>query len=138
MICAAAGGNIPLIDYFLQKGASSYNSALGAAGQYSNLNTVKYLITKGADDYGRLFEDSSLGGNLEVMKFALDELKKGDFEINAKLGGIALHRATQNGHLDTIKFLIENGLRIVPSDIQYAESEGKYDIAEYLKQFIEN
>jgi ankyrin repeat protein len=134
--CAAAGGNIPLIDYFLKKGASNIETALGTAGRYSNLNTVKYLISKGAKGYGHLLEFAAFGGNIDTMKFAFDVLRLEGFNINEFHGRSALHNAISAGHIEAVKFLIDNGIEIIPYNIQYAVSKNQYDIAEYLKQFI--
>ena len=134
--CAAAGGNIPLIDYFIEKGATNLNGALGAAGQYSNLNTVKYLISKGATHYEYLLDSAALGGKIDTMKFAFDALALKGFDINGYYGRSALRNAILSGHIDAVKFLIDNGIEIRPYNIEYAESKGKHDLAEYLKTFI--
>ena len=135
--CAAAGGHVHLIDLFLQKADIDIDGALGMAGQYSNINTVKHLISKGAKDYVFLLISASRSGNIEVMKFAFDLLKSQGQGIN-EYGTRVLIRAIDNDQIKAIEFLIQNGLRIVPKDIQYAENTKKYEIAEYLKQFIEN
>ena len=131
--CAAAGGNIPLIDYFLEKGATNIDHALYSAGQYSNLNTVKHLISKGAKSYGLLFESAAAGGKVDTMKFVFDTIA---FDINGYWVRSAFHQAIFHGHIDAVKFLIEKGIEIRPNNIDYAESKGQYDIAEYLKKII--
>ena len=134
--CAAAGGNIPLIDYFLEKGATNINSALASAGRYSNLNTVKYLISKGAKIRGYLLEAASVGGKIDTMNFALDDLRLDGFDINAYHGRTSLQNAISSGNLEAVKFLVDNGIEIVPYNIEYAESKGQHDVVEYLKKFI--
>ena len=136
--CAAAGGNISLIDYFLEKGAINIYSALRSAARYSNLNTVKYLISKGyvdSDGYHNIFNGASAGGNIEAMIFSLEILKNREgFDLNSYNGDMALLLAIKNGHLNAVKFLIENGFRIDQSHVQYARREGTYDIVNYLEQ----
>ena len=136
LVCAAAGGHIHLIDLFLPK-ADAIDYALGMAGRYSNLHTVKYLISKGAKHYLFLLENATITGNLEVMKFALNILKSKGLNMNIYGIGV-LSRAINNEQIGAIDFLIQNGLRIHQEDLNYALQKKKYEVAEYLKQFIEN
>ena len=133
--CAAAGGHIHLIDYFFKR---SYNKdhALSLAGEYSNLNTVKYLISKGVDSYHVLLLGAAAGGNIDVMKLALDMLKSRGWDINGQRPRSAIRRAITNEKTEAIVFLIQNGLRVNREDIDYAEEKGKHDIAEYLRKFL--
>ena len=132
--CAAAGGHIHLIDLFLPK-ADDIDSALNMAGQYSNLKTVKYLIRKGARDYRFLLIHASKSGNIEVMKFALNLLKSGGWDINTD-GFLVLDRAIDNKQFEAIDFLVQNGLRINREDVEYAEDRKKYEVAKYLQNFL--
>ena len=132
LFCAAAGGNLPLIDYFLGKGAVNITVALKMASRYSDLNTIKYLLTKTANDY----EDASAGGKINTMKFALETLKNLEFMINDPFGRVSLALAINNGQIEAIDFLIENGITIRPINIEKAEQAGKYDIAAYLRKFV--
>ena len=134
--CAAAGGNIPLIDYFLEKGATNLDAALASAGRYSNLNTVKYLISKGAKVRGFLLQSAALEGKIDTMKFALDVLRPKGFDINAYHGRVALQNAINSGHIEIVKFLVDNGIEIFPGNIENAKLKGQHEIAEYLKNFI--
>ena len=138
LICAAAGGHIQLIGYFLEKGVKYLEEALGTAGRHSNLNTVNYLISKGAKDYDYLFDSAAMGGNVEIMKFASDILKSEGWNINSTSSRTSLFHAINNERIEAINFLIQNGLIIRPEHIEYAEYKKKYDIAEYLKQFVQN
>ena len=133
--CAAAGGHIHLIDFFLQK-SDDIDSALALAGQYSNLNTVKYLIGKGAKDYENLLGHAVSGGNIEVTKFALDLLKSQGLDINTDGFHLILYIAIDNEQFAAIDLLIQNGLRIERDDIEYAENRKKYEVARYLQNFM--
>ena len=134
--CAVAGGNIPLIDYFLEKGATNINQTLLQAGKRSNLNTVKYLISKGANNYQNLFQGAAGGGNIDIMQFALDALIAQGFDINDHYAKSALDLAIFYGQAESVKFLIDRGITIRPYNIEYAESQAQYAIAEYMKQFL--
>ena len=134
LFCAASGDNIPLIDYFLEKGAENINGASAYAAEYGNLNTVKYLISKGADNYEGVLQYAASGGKVDTMKLAIEYLE--GFDFNGIAGEIALVYAIFGGHIESINFLINNGARIKESDIEYAEKHGKHDIAEYLKTLI--
>ena len=132
--CAAAGGHIHLIDLFLEK-SDAIDTGLALAGQYSNVNTVKYLISKGATDYKNLLGYAAFGGNIEVMKFALDLLKFEGWNINPN-GYSILRRAILNEQFAAIDFLVQNGLIIDRDDIQYSENVKKYEVAKYLQNFL--
>ena len=134
--CAAAGGNISLIDYFLEKGATNLDLALLSAGRYSNLNTVKYLISKGTTNYELLFEQAAAGGKIDTMKFTLDFLALEGFDVNNYHGRAALQNAINSGHIEAVKFLVDNGIEIFPGNIENAKLKGKHEIAKYLKNFI--
>jgi hypothetical protein len=134
--CAAAGGNIPLIEYFLEKGATNVNEASAEAGKYSNLDTVKYLIGKGARNYEGLLTISASRGKIDITRFVLDALRLKGFDIEGYYGRTALQNAILGGHIEVIKFLIDHGITIKPFNIEYAESKGKHDIAQYMKQFL--
>ena len=139
LICAAAGGYVSLIDYFLEKGARDVNGALYSAGQHSNLDTVKYLISRGANNYNDLLLYAALGGKIDTMKFALDFLKLKGIDLNDSIGytgRFSLQYAISSGHIEAVKFLIDNGMQIPPHYVQYAKSKHKYDIAEYLEKFL--
>ena len=139
LFCAAAGGNLPLIDYFLGKGAVNITVALKMASRYSDLNTIKYLLTKTAndyEDYGTILEAASAGGKIDTMKFALETLKNLEFMINDPFGRVSLALAINNGQIEAIDFLIENGITIRPINIERAEQARKYDIAAYLRKFV--
>ena len=131
--CAAAGGNIPLIDYFLEKGSTNIDQALYSAGRYSNLNTVKYLINKGATNYELLFEAAAAGGKIDTMKFVFDTIA---LDINGHYIRTALSEAISHGHIDVVKFLIEKDIEILSYNIAHAEYKNQHEIAEYLKNFI--
>ena len=137
--CAAAGGHIHLIDYFFER-SNNKNSALAfalsLAGEYSNLNTVKYLISKGADSYHFLLSGAAAGGNVDVMKFALDVLKSRGWDFNMQRPHSAIRNAIANEKIEAIDFLIQNGLRIRREDIDYAEDKRNHDIAEYIRKFL--
>lgn len=136
LFCAASGDNIPLIDYFLEKGANSINVASFFAAEKGNINTVKHLINKGANDYQDIFKYAASGGKVETMKLALSYL--GGFNFNGFTGRLSLTIAISKGHIEVIKFLINNGVTIDKGNIQSAKREGKYDVAKYLKQFVQN
>ena len=131
--CAAAGGNIPLIDYFLEKGATNIENALASAGRYSNLNTVKYLISKGAKYYEFLLESAAAGGKIDTVKFVFDVLTLDGFDIHGYHARVAFQNAISAGHIDTVNFLIDKGIEITLYDVDRAESKGQHEIAEYLK-----
>ena len=140
LICAAAGGNIPLINYFLMKKGnvswSDLSRAVEAAGRFSDLDTVKHLISKGAHHYEVIFSGAASGGKIDIMKFALNNLKEEGFDINVYTGHQAMTNAIFYGHISAIDFLIENGMTIDTKFVKYAETLGKYDIAEYLRKFV--
>jgi ankyrin repeat protein len=140
LFCASAGGNIQFIDYFLEKGAKDISTALINASRYSDLNTVKYLLTKVTKvnndylNYVIILEGASAGGKIETMKFALDVLN--NLAALDSYGRGALAHAINNGQIEAINFLIENGITIRPINVEKAEFVRRYDIAEHLRKFL--
>ena len=133
LYCAAAGGNIDLIDYFIKKGATKLDDALINGCKYADLRTVEHLIDKGAEDYHTLIYTAASLEKIDIMQFLLDYLEIHDLN---SFGRRALYEAISHGHINAVKFLVENGMRILESNIENAEDHGKYDIAEYLRKFV--
>ena len=134
--CAAAGGNIPLIDYLLKKGATGLIEAVNSAGEYSDLNTVKYLMGRRAEITSSFLQSAIFGGKNDAIKFALDILRPHGLDINDYSVQIATQVAIMNGHLNTVKFLVDNGFIITQEHLNYAVKYNKPEITEYLKQFL--
>ena len=136
--CAAAGGNIPLIDYLLKKGATDLVGAINSAAEYSNLDTVRYLMGRRAEITPSVLQYAASGGKIDAMKFALDILRPQGFDINRYSTQIALQLAIIHEHLNAVKFLVDNGFIVRQEHIDLAVKYNKPEITKYLKQFVQN
>ncbi|XP_052680917.1 serine/threonine-protein phosphatase 6 regulatory ankyrin repeat subunit A-like isoform X2 [Crassostrea angulata] len=151
---AAHHGCYPICEYILENHASlfSLKDNLGMnpahyaanAGQYHILDL---MLKQGCDLFAEdeknnenIVHLACIGGSLEVCRFvkANKNLEK---LLHAKNGGgwNSIQYATKNGHLDIVKFLLENGVdvknkskKIGKNCLHTACEFGKYKICEYI------
>src|SRR5690606_2792278 len=117
LISAATEGNLLFLKLCIQNGADIHcvssnlsKTPLAWACTGGHMEIVEYLVNKGADIHrGRI--DSGCSplcyaaecGNLNILKF----LSSQGAEINPT-DVVPLYFASQNGHFDTVVFLVEN------------------------------
>lgn len=109
---------LDFIKYLVEKGKLSlkerdYQELFVIAITEKKLNIAKYLVQKGVNYNGgiacRVLEQVALLGDLEAVKYLIDELK-----IDLKLYGFgALYRATLGKHSNVIKYLEGKGLALI-------------------------
>ncbi len=113
-----------------------YSSALLCAASGNQLQITKYLVEeKGATDLFNSFNWASMNGSIEVMEYLYQKSENsvGNRKVNL---GTAIVNAIVKEQISSINFLLKKGYIIKQRDIQFAELEGKNNIANYLKQFI--
>jgi ankyrin repeat protein len=107
---ACAYGNLDIAKLLLEKGAKIHSKndyAIRWASYYGHYEVVKFLVEMGANINAK--NDLSLrlactSGSLAMVKYLV--------EVGAKCCDDALFRASQNGHVEIVKFLVENGCSI--------------------------
>lgn len=148
---AAKADKKDIVEYLLQQGANASipdgnrTLPLHWAAYNGNLDMVKLLLDSKPKTLNSLGNQGSTAlmlsarnSKMDVLKYLLD--KNANVNIRDELGYLPLHWATQNGHLDTVKLLIDNDLCDVNSTgspagataLGIAAMEGKLDIAKYL------
>lgn len=130
---------------------TSFGTWLHVAAKKGHLEIVEYLINKGIDidAKGGTFDASALNlasgaGHLEIVKY----LKEAGAELDVSLAKRnPLFGAIYGGHKEVAEFLVEKGIDIsvrytgeslMDMDAyEYAREFGQTEIAEYLKEKLE-
>lgn len=114
-----------------------YNDALLCASAGNHLRIAKYLIEeKGANDLFNSFNWASMNGNTEIMEYLYQRSTEHPVGIRHVYLGSAIIDAILKEQISSINFLRKKGYIVTERNIQFAEQEGKNNIANYLKQFI--
>ncbi|MDO4167590.1 MAG: ankyrin repeat domain-containing protein [Eubacteriales bacterium] len=130
---------------------SPFGTWLHVAVEFNKMDIVKYLIDCGMDvnrnagiSGGNSLHNAACYGNLEIVKLLYKNGAKFDVSEATKN---PLFGAIYNGHLEIAKFLVENGIDITASysigtlenvdAYEYARQFGQLEIAEYLKEKLE-
>ena len=131
---ASFNGHAEMVLYLIENGANvnaERGMALINAANSNHLDVVKLLIKHGAsvkEDDSEALKIASRCGNFEVVKF-LFEL---DPTIDDSDKEEACEQAAWNGHINIVKFFIENKVKIDKYQIKYAAESGYLDVVEYL------
>ncbi|MDM5312630.1 ankyrin repeat domain-containing protein [Peribacillus frigoritolerans] len=127
---------------------TSFGTWLHVAAKKGHFGIVEYLIHKGIDvnTKGDIFDASPLrvaagAGHLEIVKYLIEAGAELDVTL-AK--GNPLFGAIYGGHKEVVELLVENGIDISirytgesiknMNAYEYAREFGQTEIAEYLKQ----
>lgn len=130
---------------------TSFGTWLHVAAKRGHLEIVEYLISKGIDIdvKGGTFDASALNlaageGHMEIVKYLIENGAELDVSL-AKRN--PLFGAIYGGHKEVAEFLVEKGIdisiRYTGENIknmdayEYARQFGQTEIAEYLKQKME-
>ncbi len=157
---ASANGHLEIVKYLINNGAlvsENNDSPICYASGKGHLEIVKYLFSRGANingNNGEPIREASSEGHLEVLKYLVDN--GADVNLHGKLqmdaydewdayeeiydshNSYAIFVASKNGHLEIIKYLVENGAYVTESSnmaIRLAR-ENKHD--EIVKYLIDN
>jgi ankyrin repeat protein len=125
---AARGGHMEIVKLMIEKGSTSFNSAMVNAALGGHMEIVKFLIEKGATDFNRAMANAAYRGHIEIVKFLIE---KGATNFN-----IAMTTAAEEGYMKIVKLLIEKGADNFNNAIESAARGGHMEIVNYLKQFV--
>ncbi len=141
---ASLFGHLDIVKHLVEQGAmidSNSNdlglTALMWASQNGNIDIANYLIKQGADISNMTIVEWAGLGFLQDVE---DSIKLGnDINIGSPFYGVtALMTASDNGHIEVVKFLIENGADInakmdyVETALMYASTAGHLEVVKYL------
>lgn len=118
---ACESGNIHLVNYILDKGATNYNESLAEACDYGHLQIVKRLIKKGANRNHRyaLFY-ACKKGNIELIKFLT---KTSNVNWDHGMTGACI-----GGHMESVKLMIKHHITSWDFCVRGACEGGNMDI----------
>lgn len=106
MCWAASIGNLPLVIYFINKGAKKWNRGMCHAIYGGHLSLIKFFISRGADDWSMGIFLAAENGNMELVDFFIE---KGATTLRHWDAG--LRGAAKGGHRELVEFFISKGAK---------------------------
>lgn len=123
---AARAGREKLVEMAVSKGAKNFEKIGQSAAFGDSVELVKYAISKGAINIPFMLDKAGEGNAIKVVKYLLKEYPN-EASVNS-LGYVA----ALNGHLDLVKYALENGANLI-NFIAYGAAKGnKLNVLEYL------
>lgn len=129
IVCASSRGRVEEIEYVLERGANINaithvgTSALWQASYHGYLDVIKFLLQAGLDinqHGGHAVQIASSNGNLEVVQLLVAEQANINYQVfdrnKQDLSSTPLHKSALFGHLEIMRFLLENGANPVLKD----------------------
>jgi ankyrin repeat protein len=129
-------GHIETVKYIMSSENIDYNvinNSFLSAVSYGHLEVVKFLyentdVNPIAHDY-EAFEIACQSGYFDIVKYLFEAYPNYYMECRG-----AVNSAARNGHLNTVKFLHENGLEISEASYRGALLNGHNHVLDYLMQ----
>ncbi len=103
---ATTAGNLTLINWFIDKGATSMDRGLLAAVETNNTELIQFFIERGANDWQSALESAVYTNNTTLVNYFMGLL--GD---NLSYQG-PLSIAVYRGYIDLIKFFLGHGVNV--------------------------
>lgn len=128
---ATEDNNIELIEFFINKGANSFNESLNIASIQGNINLIEFFINKGVDDLNQAMAQAAKENRKETVNYLID--KGADDYLLAMVG------AAQGGNLDMMEDLINKAEGIQVTDfflsnvVSRAADDGKNGLIKTVK-----
>ena len=148
LFIAAAAGRLAVVQYLVGQGASLTATTTGGytplliAVRYDHLAVVRYLVGQGASLEGALLLAVSWD-HWELVRYLAGQGVS--LEATDGYGRTVLHYAASNGHLETVKSLVENGASLTARStnesyrqfhdrtaLHYAAEAGHLAVVQYL------
>lgn len=130
MCGACHGGHNNVIDQMISLGASDWSSAFSSACRGKQYNIAKMLMEH-IIDFRRIFARACGTGNLDFIKIVISCDANVISECSS---GITM--ACRNGHIETVKYLIELGGNPKPTAFRVACLCKQYDVVMILIEYM--
>jgi hypothetical protein len=95
--------------------------------QHNYLNGIKYLIQKKFYTTNETLLYSASNGNLEIVKYLVENTKFTQEEYND-----SLWHSAEEGHLEVVKYLVKHGADIYILDLEMHFSADDNEIVKYI------
>lgn len=125
---ACEGGQMDIVKYMVNQGATAWNRALHAACRYNHKNIIKYIIKQGADDMNIGLIGGCQGGYMNVVTWMMS--------LGADNYQSALQYACEDGNKKIIKFLQKKGANYYSTEAFRGACQGGHTkmVREIFKQ----
>jgi ankyrin repeat protein len=126
-------------DRAIKDGATGLGWALRSAVKRGHSEMIKMLIDRGSGGIDEALHVSAKKGQLEMVKFLMargaDVNRRVDVDYSGgSLNGAIppLRRAAENGHLDVVEFLVDNGAKDFNGSLWSASRGGNLEVVKFL------
>lgn len=131
---ACANGNMENVQYVIEKGADNWNGGLYFACGGGHMEIIKLMLQKkeySIENLEDAFRRACESNQIDVIRFMMKLIieKGGVFDDNEYWNDI-LHDACYDGHLETVKFVIEQGANV------WNRSESPYNRHEEIREYL--
>ncbi len=131
--CAAENGHYNMVQFFVNTGRcdTKHNQLMRmimeGAVRGGHIDIVKMLSSYTFTDGGHELTIAALKGYQDLVDYFFMPGVTREYDLN-----LALEWAAQGGHIDIVKFLLENGALALEEALCAASREGDFDLVDYL------
>lgn len=125
---AAERGDIDLINYFVEKGASAWEDAAERAAYGGHLDIVQYCEERSNNiDWNQVAISAALQGHLNIVIYADSKI-----DSNYIRWETVLENAAVIGSIDTVNYALTYDVRNIENAIKIASENGHLELIKYL------
>jgi ankyrin repeat protein len=122
-----------VLDYLIEKGADMLGNCLELACDHNNYEMVKLLLINEKNDFDKGMIASCKNGNMEIFKlFFKINLNKKIKTYSSKTKGDAACIACQYGHIDIVKHLIDQDVKVFTKLLNISCLYGHFELVKYI------
>ncbi len=116
-----------LIDFYIKIGANLWNVGIKSAAEAGNIDLIHFFLRKIAEERIKIFTIFTVDINIEIN--IINTLRSDIYLLN-----MGLLYGAKGGHLDIVKFFIENGANEFSYARNAAIKGGHQKVVEYLNK----
>jgi ankyrin repeat protein len=134
---AARRGHLEALKLLISLGADDLNEAMMVAATGGHLEILKFMLGLDRINKQPAFADYLYDTLITAAGMGQVETVDHLFRLMTEKGltkhmGQALNRAARNGKMDTVKYLVEKGVKISKYDLHQAAEMDRLDVLQYL------